>query len=344
MAESDEGIGSKLLKVGGVLADLVMHAQHATALLAVTAVIGTFAAGYIFQHVYLAVGALVAFAVLLAIFATAIVVSRRERSKDCSIAEAFSHLQAAHLPFETDVIRLSDLLVIKGQVPSENELADLKAKHEAYLAQLCATAAAVFAAKKRRKGLVAANIKRIDVLTKGGPAETYYKPLVHSYTDHDRLEHDERLEREPIRVRDNYMYRKMFSEDVTEDYFVHHDLARLIREFRKNKERAKEPDPDVHPNFYKSMMIYPISGRLNFPRELSLEPLLKYRDLDVFGLMCVDCEKIGTFRNTPGGDLDYDLSVMRQLTGYAFSSFRMVRAIDELSNHRRANPNVPESK
>jgi hypothetical protein len=328
-SSEERGVG-RLLKLGGTAAGLITYLQSTGTIVALLAAGVVSFDAFASNHWYVAVVSLAVFVALCSVIVTLLVIGRINQAKDFAIAEAYAELQNSYMSFETEAIRLcSELVKSGGRLPRE-DLVRLKAAHEAYLTQICRTARTVFVKKKPRKGRIGANIQRI-IVAEGAQAELLYKPIVRSYTDQERIEYDEEIQQNPIKVRENYMYRTMFDGQQGNAYFIHHDVLEILRDVG-----PKDREPNRHcAGFYRSVIIFPIYGNLNQainPNNLNapqrLDPIAQCRGKDVFGLLCVDSQRRNAFREGKNKRWKYDMNIMRQLTDYAFSSFRLLRMIE----------------
>jgi hypothetical protein len=343
MPGSSEGRGfGRLLKLGGTAAALITYLQSTGTIVALLAAGVISFRAFASDHWPVAVASLAVFVALGSVIGTSLVIARINQAKDFAIAEAYAELQNSYMSFETEAIRLcSESIKSGGRLPRE-DLLRLKAAHEAYLTQICRTARTVFVKKKPRKGRIGANIQRI-IVVEGPEAELLYKPIVRSYTDQERIEYDEEIQRNPIKVRENYMYRTIFDGHQKNAYFIHHDVLEVLRDVG-----PKDREPNRHcAGFYRSVIIFPIYGNLNqainpnglnAPINQRLDPIAQCRGKDVFGLLCVDSQRRNAFREGKNKRWKYDMNIMRQLTDYAFSSFRLLRMIEASRQH---NPQEP---
>jgi hypothetical protein len=334
VGEHRKNLSLKLLDLSGLLAEGSWHLKHATSFVLLLASAGASASAFALDHTYVAAAALAIFASGISAAGTYIVVWRRNLAKACCIAHSYAHLQTKYLEFETEVLRLLKILRENGELPSNENLRDLRAKLNAYLQEILITAAKIFAQNKPRKGKFSGVIYEISKgMNSRDPLEATYKPTVWTYTDTERARYDTDLQNNPPQVRDNYPFRQVLSRDVAEDFFIHYDLRELANELR-GREVAREPS-DLSPNSVRSLIVYPIYGRMGFPA--GPKNTARYKNYAVFGLMCIDSPKRFAFTNRKGKARDHDLNVMQQLASYAFSSFLLMRAIEECAKRQKPN-------
>jgi hypothetical protein len=275
-------------------------------------------------------------------FASWVYAVRYNGRKDKRIADSFFQLETYYAPFSKIAIQI--ILNAKDNNTDKQHLRDdlirLRNAHREYLTQICITAAGVLSAKKGRRIPLSANIKSIYV-DRGRRVQ--YKPLVTSELHTSaRFEYDQKIAAQERYIDNCYMYKRMFDKTIEKDYVIIENVDAVIREAAKNKEKIDEPNTESS-KLARSCFVYPIYDELSIHdnkehQELEGEikdnttrlrshfdgkELLLYNDREVFGLMCVDSGKRGIF------DEGYDLAVVRQLTSYAFESFRVLRAVQE---------------
>lgn len=322
MRESD-GVGNRLLSICGSVAEMINQIKHILAILAALALSASMIGGFVSDHVYWAVGSAICLALVSTAAGSYSIISRMWRARGQRIAEAFIQLQSSYEEFESEVFNFRN-------EPSRESLRHLMTRHQALLFKICATAVAVFSTLKPRKGPFAANLKRIVLKAdERGSAVPYYSPMASTYSDEEeRKKYDEALKGNLVKVFDNFWYARMFSPQIGEDHFIHHDVRVLMRELSGDK--FKEPN-DTSATFFRSLMAFPVYGKLNRPAGWAGEPWYVYSDKDVAGLICIDSRKSGAFRNVKGLTREYDLNIIKQLTRCAFSSFRLVDSVADIA-------------
>jgi hypothetical protein len=254
-------------------------------------------------------------------------ISNRHKKRDKEISEAFCKLQDAYLAFELQVIKIGYILAIEKE--SSLSLTKLGHLHLSYLQAICETAATTFNARKPFKRQIQANIKVLNQQIDSTGRVDYYVDVVarSNKTPRERIFSDRRL-----KLEENYMYERIFNRRLKEDYYIERNLAALLADQNFRKSEATEPNEGTL-EYYASCMVHPIMGASGSLSE-GTSDLLRYDHndgtYDVFGLMGVDSKSKRAFKE------DYDLGLIIQLTSYAFSSYRMARAIEDLAKEKKA--------
>ncbi|WP_426424140.1 hypothetical protein [Bradyrhizobium genosp. A] len=327
-----ESNGWTLVKIAGLVKEAFERFSGILALLSAVGGISGFVAYYYSLYVLYQTYVLcfvAVFALLTAVLVTWIIATEIFRRRDTEVAAEFLRLENVYLPFEREAVRL--LYQVALNTTGSIDVTNLEALHADYLEAICNTAVGVFEAKRPRKGPITANIKRIEESGMSGAASFVYRPLVRSSKyDQHRIEYDEGLEADPVAVQSNFVYRRIFDPRYQDDFFVHGDLAQLLKEITRSREITEEPN-ERSTEFYQSFIIFPIFGLMESDANAPSVPLsnyMQYKKKNVFGLMCVDSGKRKSFN--AGSDAD----IMKQLTSYAFGAFRLVQAIYDLARRK----------
>jgi hypothetical protein len=315
MPES-EGRNAKLVNVAGVVAEWVTYLKHISAIAAAVSLVAGVMIGFIDEHKAVVYIAGACFATFALIGFACRWVEGSWRTRLSTVQEKLNSCLESYEAFESEVFAYN-------RKPSREGRDNIYVLHEKYLAKLCQTAAFGFQVVKPWKGPFATNIKRIVLIPdEDGYLVPHYKPLARSYVfDEARLKYDITLEDKPIKIADSATYSQMFTPQIGQDYYIHHDLSVLVRELKAH--RYVEPN-DTSLKFYRSMIIFPIYGHLHRPTN---EAWFRYNGYDVAGIMCVDSPKPGAFRDRIGVAREFDRGFMKQLTWYAFASFRLLDSL-----------------
>ena len=333
MSESN---GWTLVKLFGLLRELFERSKGLFGLIAAAGGLGGWVASYYptyaqYQPYILAFVAIVVLSIAVAV--TWIVAYEKYRARDERVATEFVRLEEVYLPFEREAIKLLYQVARSStDTPHVIDATTLKELHADYLEAICNAAVAVFEARKSRKIPITANIKRIEEKRDArGSATFVYRPLVRSPGyNRKRRAYEESLEDNPLRVQDNYVYRRIFDPHYKDDFFAHDNVGRLLKHIEDSKELAEEPNEEST-NGYRSFIIFPILGLMDGGAagvEAPLGNYMQYKGKNVFGLMCVDSAETNTFNF--GADAD----IMSQLTSYAFGAFRLFQAIYDLARQK----------
>ncbi len=329
-----ESKGWTLVKIAGLLGEAFERFKGILALLSAIGGIGGFVAYYyslyILYQTYVLV-TLAVFVLLTAVLVTWMIAAEIFRRRDTEVAAEFLRLENAYLPFEREAVRLFYQVALSSSSTGSIDVTTLEALHADYLEAICNAAVGVFQARKPNKKPIAASIKRIEESTKFGTSTYVYRPLVRSSKyDQNRIEYDDDLEADPRQVQSNYVYRRIFDPHCQDDFFVHDDIAALLKEIARSRETSEEPN-DRSAQFYQSFMIFPILGLKEMDHNAKKVPLdnyMKYKNKNVFGVLSVDSEKRKAF------NMGIDADTMKQLTSCAFGAFYLVQAIWDLSQKK----------
>jgi hypothetical protein len=325
-----ESKGWTLVKIAGLLGEAFERFKGILALLSAIGGIGGFVAYYyslyiLYQTYVLAT--LAVFVLLTALLVTWMIAAEIFRRRDTEVAAEFLRLENAYLPFEREAVRLFYQVALSST--GSIDVTTLEALHADYLEAICNAAVGVFQARKPNKKPFAASIKRIEESTKFGTSTYVYRPLVRSSKyDQNRIEYDDGLEADPLPVQSNYVYRRIFDPHCQDDFFVHGDIAALLKEIARSREISEEPN-DRSAQFYQSFIVFPILGLKEMNqngKQVPLDNYMKYKNKNVFGV--VDSEKRKAF------NLGIDADTMKQLTSCAFGAFYLVQAIWDLSQKK----------
>jgi hypothetical protein len=313
------------LRIAALLAELITHIQDILVIAKGLAALAGVAAfyGLITKNGPLLDFSIKALSIIGSGLVVAYVINFWHRRKDKAISESFCNLQRQYIAFESEVMKIGFMLALdKGDRPIS--FVTLSHYHQSYLRELCETAATVFSARKPLKGKIHANIKMIRL----GKNSKRKEDCVYDVVARSRKTPRQREEIDRQRkLKDDYMYNRIFDDGVKKDYFLETNLGLLLASERFRECHAEEPNEDTL-QYYSSCLVNPIMGTPNSVTGSS-SALFKYTHdrmvYDVHGLMCVGSKRTRAFNE------NYDLDIMDQLSSYAFSTFRMVQGLEDLA-------------
>jgi hypothetical protein len=319
------------IRILGRLSEVAVRFRRIVALISAAGAIGGFIiyySPYVAHQIYI-LWAVTAFVLLIAVLVTFVVTSAIFRRRDKDVTAEFSRLENYYRPFESEAVRLfyEVALTSSGSVNFGN----LEILLSDYLEAICNTAVGVFAAKKRNKKPFRSNIKRIELREQSSTPTYVYRPLVRSSNFGPfHAAYDDNLEANPLEVKSNYAYRRIFDPHLRNDFFVGNDIAELLGEIKRSRETTSEPNQHSM-ELYQSLMVFPILG-LRDTNDChiyaGIEQYLSYKNRIVFGVMTIESGQKNAF------DQASDVAIMQELSSSAFSAFRLFQAIWDVSQRK----------
>ena len=314
---SESGPFAKALAIGGTIADGLTNGKHIVAIGA--ALFSASGAIYAFleNHVIIASGAGAVTLAVLTGGAVSYLDGRVHRGREERRMALLADIQGCHQEFMNWVLTQTQPL-------SKEAFQQLLQLHTAFLTRLCEVAARLFEIQRPRKGPFSANIKRVFVaMNETHEPEAHYTQLTR-YVGADgdaRLAFERDQFAKPTKLADNYIYNRMFSTRISEDFYMDKDISPLVRELRD--QRYLHPNDKTLP-FYRSLAVYPIYGTLPHTGEREAKDWFVYNQLKVAGTLCVDSPRTKAFDDAKRSTREQDLSTLKLLGGLAFSSFQLV--------------------
>ncbi|MEH2549366.1 hypothetical protein V1283_006011 [Bradyrhizobium sp. AZCC 2262] len=142
---------------------------------------------------------------------------------------------------------------------------------------------------------------------------------------------------QPTRIADNYVHNRMFSTQISEDFYIDRDIKPLVLQLRD--ERFLHPNDKTLP-FYRSLAVYPIYGTLPNADARETKDWFIYKQMLVAGTLCVDSPKTRAFDNAKRSTREQDLSTLKLLSCLAFSSFQLVSVASAVDRRQTLTPLV----